>query len=105
MDAEYIGVGEVVSDVPPPPNNAPTTYTTPNYVCMQRPYEIKAQWIRLADVALIGPLMFVGGVSLSKDRPFWGVLLGALGLGTMAFNARNFWLVYQADRQQNPRQQ
>jgi hypothetical protein len=60
---------------------------------------LKTQWIRAADVFLIGPLMVAGGVALSRtNRPLWGTLLGAFGLATIAFNARNWWLVHQATR-------
>jgi len=60
---------------------------------------LKAQWVRVMDVVLIGPLMFAGGVALSKTgRAGLGTLLGAMGLGTIAFNARNWWLIHQAGR-------
>ncbi len=67
---------------------------------------LKAQWVRVLDVVLIGPLMFAGGVALSRSaRPFWGTLLGACGLATIVFNARNWWLIRQATtrtREQQP---
>lgn len=60
---------------------------------------LKTQWIRVADVILIGPLMVAGGVALSRtNKPLLGILLGALGIGTILFNGRNWWLVHQARR-------
>ena len=60
---------------------------------------VKSQWVRAADVFFIGPLMIAGGVAMSRnDRHVWGTLLSALGLATIAFNARNWWLVHQALR-------
>lgn len=47
----------------------------------------KAQWIRLADVVFIGPLMFYGGVKLRGPA---GYTLAALGLGTVVLNGYNY---------------
>ena len=59
----------------------------------------KGQLVRVLDVVLIGPLMFAGGVALSRtDKPLLGTLLGAFGLATVVFNARNWWLVNRARR-------
>jgi hypothetical protein len=58
----------------------------------------KAQWVRALDVFVIGPLMVAGGMSLTQKSPFWGVMLGAMGVGTMTFNARNWLLVERAKR-------
>ena len=58
----------------------------------------KAQWIRVLDVVFIGPLMVAGGMSLTKKSPFFGVALGAMGIGTVLYNARNWWLVEEAKR-------
>ncbi|MCP4204254.1 MAG: hypothetical protein GY769_20245 [bacterium] len=58
----------------------------------------KSQWIRILDVVLIGPLMISGGMALTKKSPFWGVALGAMGIGTVLFNGRNWWVVDQARR-------
>lgn len=60
----------------------------------------KAQWVRALDVFVIGPLMVAGGMSLTQKSPFWGVVLGAIGIGTMTYNARNWWLVERAKRLQ-----
>ena len=60
---------------------------------------LKTQWIRLADVFVIGPLMVMGGVSLTRKHPILGVVLGALGFGTIWFNGRNWLLVRNARRQ------
>lgn len=65
----------------------------------------KAQWIRVLDVILIGPLMVAGGMSLTKKSPFWGIALGAMGIGTVLFNGRNWLLVEQAKRQSVQQQQ
>lgn len=62
----------------------------------------KAQWIRLLDVFLIGPLMVAGGMSLTKKSAFWGIVLGAMGLGTIVFNGRNWLLMEQAKRAETP---
>jgi hypothetical protein len=42
--------------------------------------------------------MVAGGMSLTQKSPFWGVMLGAMGVGTMTFNARNWVLVERAKR-------
>ncbi len=62
----------------------------------------KAQWIRIADVTLIGPLMIAGGMALTRRSPFFGILLGAFGIGTIVFNGYNWWQVQQALQQQAP---
>ena len=58
----------------------------------------KTQWIRVADVALIGPLMFGGGVELRRTRPIMGLLLAGLGLATVGYNAYNYVRVAEAQR-------
>lgn len=50
----------------------------------------KAQWIRLADVLLVGPLMVAGGWALREKHPIWGYSLLALGVGTMGLNGYNY---------------
>lgn len=76
-----------------------TTPTTPEVV--YSPLDIdraqKAQWIRLADVVLIGPLMTYGGTALYREgHSAWGVLLGVLGVGTVLYNGRNYLRVRTA---------
>lgn len=61
-----------------------------DYVCLHVGEEIKAQWIRLLDVVLIGPLMMAGGVRLSRSHPVSGTLLAFFGLTTVGYNARNY---------------
>ncbi len=68
-------------------------------------FSLKAQWIRLADVLIIGPLMIWGGVALTKRSPVWGVILGAMGFGTIWFNGRNWWLIRQAEQAAKQRAQ
>ena len=51
---------------------------------------MKAQWIRVLDVALIGPVMMAGGRSLSAKRPRLGGALMLFGFGTMIYNAHNW---------------
>lgn len=62
----------------------------------------KAQWVRVLDVILIGPLMVAGGMSLTKKSPFWGVLLGAMGIGTVLYNGRNWLILEQIHRSEQP---
>jgi len=57
---------------------------------------VKAQWVRAADVVLIGPLMVWGGVALGRRRRFAGALLVALGIGTVFYNGRNYLIVQRA---------
>jgi hypothetical protein len=51
----------------------------------------KAQWIRAADVIVVGPLMIAGGIALHRNvHPLAGWALGVLGLGTILLNGYNF---------------
>lgn len=56
--------------------------------------EIKAQWVRVADVFLIGPLMVLGGVFMVRKAGVTGkvagVSLAAFGIATVVFNGRNY---------------
>jgi len=54
------------------------------------PGDDKTQWIRLADVFAIGPLMVYGGYRLSSREKVLGWLLAALGVGTVAYNGKNY---------------
>lgn len=51
----------------------------------------KAQWIRLADVFLVGPVMIWGGVEVARGKPVPGIALGALGVATILYNGYNFF--------------
>ena len=53
----------------------------------------KPQFVRLLDVALIGPLMVIGGRQLKADSPWLGLSLGIFGYGTIAYNAWNYMAV------------
>jgi hypothetical protein len=48
---------------------------------------MKAQWVRLADVFFVGPLMIVGGRRL---RGSLGDALGLLGVLTIVYNGVNY---------------
>ena len=53
----------------------------------------KPQIVRLADVALIGPTMVLAAWELWRvrgSRDTLAILLGVLGLLTVAYNARNY---------------
>lgn len=50
----------------------------------------KAQWIRIADVVVVGPLMIAGGLALRKSHPIAGYGLLALGVGTIGLNGYNY---------------
>jgi hypothetical protein len=51
----------------------------------------KAQWVRLADVFFIGPLMAYGGVTMHRSgHGFFGPLLTILGVTTVIYNGYNY---------------
>lgn len=50
----------------------------------------KAQWVRIADVIFIGPLMAYGGLELRREAPILGTMLAALGVATVLYNGRNY---------------
>ena len=51
----------------------------------------KSQWVRLADVFVIGPLMVWAGVKLARSRhPIAGGSLAVLGTATVVYNAKNY---------------
>lgn len=63
----------------------------------------KSQWIRLLDVVLIGPLMIAGGIALTEQKSsLGGIVLGALGIATIAYSGRNWYLVRQLQQQALP---
>lgn len=51
--------------------------------------DVKAQPIRVLDVFVIGPMMVAGGLAI-KDAPVLRAGLIAAGIGTIAYNARNY---------------
>jgi hypothetical protein len=58
---------------------------------------VKGQTMRLLDVLVVGPAVFAGGCTLfSKENKILGVLLMAFGLGTVAHNTMNWFLVRDA---------
>lgn len=50
----------------------------------------KSQWIRLADVVFVGPVMTYAGGKLVARSAVLGWTLVALGLGTIGLNGYNF---------------
>lgn len=52
---------------------------------------MKTQDIRIADVLVIGPLMVWGGMKLRDEYPAQGVLLALFGVGTVIYNADNYF--------------
>jgi hypothetical protein len=57
------------------------------------PFPVKAQWVRVADVVFIGPIMMWAGVKITRSSPIAGRVLFALGAGTVAYNAYNWWRI------------
>lgn len=52
--------------------------------------QVKAQWVRIADVVFIGPMMIWGGAALwQRKHPIAGATLRLLGVLTMAYNGIN----------------
>jgi len=51
---------------------------------------VKSQYVRLADVVLIGPMMIWGGARAIPERPLLGSLLTLMGVGTIVLNGVNF---------------
>lgn len=51
---------------------------------------VKAQWVRLADVFVIGPVMVYFGAR-AYHEPLWlRALMVGLGAGTIIYNGRNY---------------
>lgn len=56
------------------------------------PIEVqKSQEVRLLDVLVLGPFM-IGMALTSRPSPLLRVLLGAVGVGTILYNLRNYQL-------------
>lgn len=58
----------------------------------------KSQQIRLLDVFVIGPVIIYAGVQYRSKLPQWlSLSLIAIGVGTIAYNGRNYLLNKQAN--------
>lgn len=51
---------------------------------------VKSQWIRLLDVFVYGPLLIC--ISTQIDDIWTKIILVFIGLTTIAYNARNWWV-------------
>lgn len=51
---------------------------------------VKSQTVRLWDVWVIGPVMVCAALRLPKQDRTLAWLLGAFGVGTVVYNARNY---------------
>lgn len=65
----------------------------------------KSQWVRLADVFFIGPLMVWAGARVARQaHPIAGGTLAVLGVATIGYNAKNYldtrYVRRQLERQQ-----
>lgn len=66
---------------------------------------MKSQWVRVADVVAIGPLMIWGACQIIDRYPVRSALLGLFGVGTVVYNARNWLAVREMEGRhaaQNP---
>lgn len=60
-------------------------------VCLRVGGEIKAQYVRLLDVFVIGPLMIAGGYALDdRGSKLAGPALALTGVATIVYNGRNY---------------
>jgi hypothetical protein len=60
------------------------------------PIEVqKSQEMRMLDVLVLGPFM-IGVAMMSRPSPVLRVLLGAVGVGTILYNLRNYQLTNSA---------
>jgi len=66
--------------------------------------EIKAQWVRVLDVFVIGPLMVAGGIFMARRSGPVGIVAGgtlaAFGVATVWFNGRNYLRIAEKLRSQ-----
>ncbi len=54
-------------------------------------FRMKGQNVRLADVFFVGPVMIAGAMVVSRTgRSGLAAVLGALGVATIAYNAKNY---------------
>lgn len=65
------------------------------------PLEVqKSQEMRLMDVLVLGPFM-IGMAMMSRPSPLLRVLLGAVGVGTILYNLRNYQLTREQASAEN----
>lgn len=68
----------------------------PQYEALDYSYPVKAQWIRILDVFLFGPVMIYGAYAARDLSPALRLALGVIGAGTIVYNGYNYWRIEQA---------
>jgi hypothetical protein len=74
-------------------------FSWPSEVALVPDTQVKGQWVRLADVVFVGPLMVYFGVQARDVSPWLRGAMVALGAATVIFNGRNYLMVQQAAQQ------
>lgn len=60
--------------------------------------DVKAQWVRLFDVFVLGPAMVYAATKLPRSQQTLAWFIGAMGVSTTLYNGRN-WLKVRAEQE------
>ena len=67
-------------------------------------HQAKGQWVRLADVFVIGPMMSYFAVKATSEPMWLRSIMFAFGVGTVIYNGRNYLAVRRYMQQQRERE-
>lgn len=76
--------------------NLGLTPILPEYEALDYSYPIKAQWVRILDVFLFGPVMIYGAYAGRDLTPAVRIALALIGAGTIVYNGYNYWRIEQS---------
>lgn len=90
-----------IAGLPPKPSPVYTAVTASQAPQWPIDEEVKAQPVRVMDVAVFGPLTILG--ALNKEPPTWmRLFLLAYGVGTILYNGYNFLEIERRKQLQTP---